>query len=60
MQKKQPELIDFITTKITEMVEKSEPGRNHFNKAPLKQEELKPIDIIDLIGEEDKTMAQIS
>ena len=58
-EKKHQELIDFIVSKITEMIDKSEPGKN-FNWNPLKQSELRPIDIIELIDDKEKTLAQLS
>ena len=54
-EKRHQELIDFIASKITEMIDKSEPGRN-FNLTPLKQEDLKPIDIIELIDDKEKAL----
>ena len=41
------------------MIDKSEPGKN-FNWDPLKQSELRPIDIIELIDDKEKTLAQLS
>ena len=41
------------------MINKSEPG-NNFNMTPLKQEELRPIDIIELIDDKEKALAQLS
>ena len=41
------------------MIDKSEPG-NNFNTTPLTQEELRPIDIIELIDDKEKALAQLS
>ena len=48
-----------MVSKITDMINKSEPGSN-FNMTPLKQEELRPIDIIELIDDKEKALAQLS
>ena len=59
-QNKWQELTEFIVTSLVQMIEKSEPGQDHWNKAPILESELKPVDIMELIQEKEETLTQLT
>jgi len=42
------------------MIDKSEPGLNHWNLRPIDESELKPVNIIELIQVQEETRGELS